>query len=165
MFLTLFLILGLVLLCTIRPALSAQKPREYLVDVPTIEQRLPVGAGAVIHAGAYLEWTSGAVTPVSGAGDFAGIALESVTGGGAAGDVTVLARVQGGLRVNVAVDTTSLAIVGVAATVPEATDDDTVRIETGSAITGTNMGKFMAALAPVGALGKVDISFKAAHIA
>ena len=165
MFLTLLLILGLVLICTIRPALSGAKPREFLVDVPTIEQRVPVAAGAVIHAGAYLEWTGGAVTPLSGAGVFAGIARESATGGAADGDVMVLIRSRGGLRVAVGGgDVTALTIVGVAATVPEATDDDTVRIETAAAITGTVMGTFMAALAPLGANGKVDISFKGAHI-
>lgn len=145
-------------------ALSSAKKRTFLEDYPTLDQRQPVKAAAVIHAGAYLEWTSGAVEPVSGAGSFAGIAMESATGGASDGAVNVLVRVLGGLRENVTSDGTGLDQVGVAATVPEATDDDTIRIETGSAITGTVMGKF-SRINTVGSGGSVDISFKGAHIA
>jgi hypothetical protein len=91
--------------------------------------------------------------------------MESATGGAADGDVTALVRVLGGLRVNVTTDTTSLGIVGVAATIPEVTDDDTVRIETGVAITGSPIGKFCRVSLPVGVAGQVDISFKGAHVA
>jgi hypothetical protein len=145
-------------------ALSSAKIREFLHDFPTIDQRLPVAAAAVIHAGALLMWSSGALAPLSGAGRFAGVAMESATGGAAAGDVTCLVRVQGGLRNAVTTDTTSLGIVGVAATIPEATDDDTIRIETGAAITGTALGTF-ARVHTIGVGGIVDIAFKAAHIA
>lgn len=161
----LFLILALVLLCTQQAALAGPKARMFLEDAPTIDQRLPVKAATTIHAGAYLEWTAGAVDPVSGAGNFAGIAMESAVGGAADGDVDVLVRVLGVLREKVVTDTTSASIVGVAATVPEATDDDTIRIETGSAITGTAMGKFMRANKPYGVAGQVDISFIGVHVA
>lgn len=163
---TIFLILGLVLLCSAWPMtdLTSQKPREWLQDYPTLDQRLPVKAAVAIKAGMYLEWTSGALDLLAGAGSFAGVAMEDATGGAADGDVTCLVRVLGGLRVAVNTDTTSLGIVGVAATVPEATDTDTVRIETGSAITGTAIGKF-ARVHTVGVAGIVDISLKAAHIA
>lgn len=136
------------------------------MDFPTVDQRLPVKAAAVIYAGAYLEWTSGAIDPVSGAGTFAGVALETVTGGAADGDVNCLVRVKGAMRVNVAGgDSVAITDIGVAATVPEATDDDTIRKETGSSITGTGIGKFSRAAEPGVANGKVDISFTAAHIA
>lgn len=145
-------------------ALSAPKPRTYLPNVPQIRQKLPVKAAAVIYAGSYLEWTAGAVEPVSGAGVFAGIATEDAIGGASDGLVEVEVIVQGALREKISTDTTSLGIVGVAATVPEATDDDTIRIETGSAITGTALGTFMKVIT-VAVAGIVDISFKAAHIA
>jgi len=146
-------------------ALSSARVREYLVDVPQIDQRLPVAASAVIYSGALLMFSSGAVAPLSGAGVFAGIAMETVTGGAAAGAVDCLVRVLGAIRIAVTSDTPTLAIVGVTATVPEATDDDTVRIETASAITGTAIGKFMRVVEPSVVGGKVDISIKGAHIA
>lgn len=146
-------------------ALAARKVREWLADVPQIDTLIPVKAAAVIHEGSLLEFTSGAVEPVSGAGTFAGVALDSATGGAADGDVKVRVRVLGGLRVNINTDTPAITDVGVAATVPEATDDDTIRIETGAAITGTAIGKFLRVHEPGVAGGKVDILIKAANVA
>jgi len=144
--------------------LTSQKPRDFLQDYPTIDQRLPVKAGVVIKTGMMLEWTAGALDLLAGAGAFAGFALEDVTGGAADGDVTCYVRAQGGVRIAVGGgDATTLGIVGVAATVPEATDTDTVRIETGSAITGTLLGKF-SRVHTVATGGLVDIAFKGAHL-
>lgn len=145
-------------------ALAAAKPRTYLQDFPLLKQKLPLKAAAVVYAGSILRWTSGAVEACSGAGTFAGIAKEDATGGAADGSVEVDVYVQGVLREKVNTDATTLGIVGVAATVPEATDDDTIRIETGSAITGTAMGKFQKVIT-VATGGIVDISFKGAHLA
>jgi len=165
MFLTLLFILGLVLLCTVRPALASAKPREFLVDYPTIEQRLPLKAGVTVYDGSFVEWTGGAIDVLSGAGVFAGVCRESAVGGAADGDVQVLVRTRGGIRVALGGgDTNSASIVGVASTVPEATDDDTVRVETGSAITGTLMGTFAAVILPIAGGGKVDICFKGGHV-
>ncbi len=144
--------------------LTSQKPRDYLEDYPTLDQRLPVKAGVAIKTGMYLEWTGGALDILAGAGSFAGIALEDATGGAADGDVTCYVRTMGGIRVALGGgDTAAITLVGVAATVPEATDTDTVRVETGSAITGTLMGKF-ARMHTAGVGGIMDIAFKGAHL-
>lgn len=145
-------------------ALSASTQRNYLVDVPQIDMTLPVKASAVIYEGSALMWSSGALTPVSGAGVFAGFALADAVGGASDGAVTVRVRVQGAIEMAVTTDTTSLGIVGVAATVPEMTDDNTLRIETGSAIPGTNIGKFMRVVT-VAAAGTVVVGFKGAQAA
>lgn len=144
-------------------ALTSSKPRNFLA-VPTIDQRLPVKASAVIYAGALLMYSAGAVTPLSGAGVFAGVALESKTGGAADGTEDVNVRVLGGLDVAITTDTPAITAVGVAATIPEATDDDTIRVETGASITGTAIGKFLSVIEPGVAGGRVGILFKGASV-
>lgn len=146
-------------------ALTAAKVRTYVADVPCLDMVLPLKATTQVYAGAYLEWTSGAIDNLSGAGIFAGIALEDALGGATDGAVAIKVRVMGGLDVAINTDTPAITDVGVAATVPEATDNDTVRIETGAAITGTAMGKFLRVVEPGVAGGRVVIHFKGAQVA
>ena len=152
-------------------ALTRPKLRQFLADVPQIDMTLPVAANVVVYEGAFLMWgtagNAGTVQPVSGAGQFAGIALETIDNtGGAAGAVTVRVRVSCGIEANVAGgDTPTIGSVGVAATVPEATDDDTVRIETAALITGTALGKFLRVIEPGTANGKVALHLRALQVA
>jgi len=145
-------------------ALSAPKLRKFLADVPQVKMRLPVKASTQIYEGGLLMFSSGAVAPVSGAAVFAGVALETVKGGTNDGDVDVLVMVQGALEINLTTDTAAITAVGVAATFPEATDDDTVRIETGTSITGTALGRFMRYVSGTTA-GVMAISFKGSSVA
>lgn len=145
-------------------ALSASKVRRFLADVPSIDMVLPLKATTQVYEGSLLMWSSGAVTPVSGAGRFAGVCLETALGGASDGTVAVKVRVMGAIEVAVNTDTPAITAVGVAATVPEATDDDTIRIETGSSISGTPLGTFLRVVEPGTAGGKVVIHIKGAQV-
>lgn len=146
-------------------ALSAAKPRRFLADVPQIDVVMPLKATTQVYEGSLLMFSSGAVTPVSGAGIFAGVCLETALGGAADGDVQVKVRVMGAMEVALGGgDSAAITLVGVAATVPEATDDDTVRVETAAAITGTNIGKFLRMVSS-GAGGTMVVGFKGAQAA
>lgn len=146
-------------------ALAASKPREFLAGVPELDVLMPLKATTQVYAGSFLMFSSGAVAPNSGAGVFAGVCMETALGGAADGDVLVKVRVMGGLRTTIVTDATALSNIGVAATVPECTDDNDIRIETGSAITGALMGKFLR-IQTVGAAGTglADILFKGAQV-
>jgi len=145
-------------------ALSAAKPRVFLADVPQIDVVMPLKATTQVYEGSLLMFSSGAVAPVSGAGVFAGVCMETALGGAADGDVLVKVRVYGAMEFTVTSDSVALSTIGVVATVPEATDDDTLRIETGASTTGTNLGKFLRAIT-TGAGGKVVVHFKGAQVA
>ena len=145
-------------------ALTSDKPRSYLADYPVLDMTLPLKAATTVYSGSLLMWSSGAVAPLSGAGIFAGIALEGAVGGAADGTVAVRVRVSGALLEKVTTDTPAITDVGVAATVPEATDDDTIRIERAATFTGTAIGKFLLVDQPGTAGGKVMIGFKGAQV-
>lgn len=140
------------------------RPRNFLASVPQVFERMPVKATTQVFLGSLLMFSGGAVAPVSGAAVFAGVAMETVLGGATDGAVDCLVCVQGGLDINLTTDTPAITDVGVAATFPEATDDDTVRIETGTAITGTRLGTFLKVLEPGVAGGRVAILFKAGNV-
>jgi hypothetical protein len=146
-------------------ALSAAKPRVFVADVPQIDMVLPLKATTQVYEGSLLMFSSGAVTPVSGAGIFAGVCLETALGGASDGTVLVKVRVSGAMEIALAGgDVAAITLVGVAATVPEATDDDTLRIETAATVTGTNIGKFMR-MVTAGANGTMVVGFKGAQAA
>jgi len=146
-------------------ALTKNKGRQWLVGAPTIDvPQMPVKAAAVIFAGAALSFSAGAVRPLTAGDLFAGFALDSATGGAADGDIQVPVRIQGGVRMSLTTDTPTIAIVGVAATVPEMTDDDTLRVETGAAIAGVLIGKFSKVITPGVAASEVEVLFKGAQV-
>jgi hypothetical protein len=147
-------------------ALTTSKQRKFLADHPTVDMLLPLKATTVVYEGALLEWTSGAIDNLSGAGVFAGFAMETKTGGASDGTEQIKVRCMGAVEIKVnGAQTPTLGIVGVAATVPEGEDNDTVSIETGAAVTGTLIGKFAKVLQPSVVGGKVVVSFKAGHLA
>lgn len=149
-------------------ALSASTRRTWLNLGHVIDVELPISEDAVIHAGAALEFASGYVEPVSGAGTFAGFALAdsapAAGGDGADGVRTVQCRVQGGVELDITTDTVAAGNLGDSSLSIEATDDNTFRIETGSAITGTPIGNIMR-LIELGAGGRVGVFFKAPMVA
>ena len=61
-------------------------------------------------------------------------------------------------------DTPTISTEGLAATVPKATDGDTVRIETASLITGTALGKILGVIEPGTANGRA-LHVRAAQVA
>ncbi|MFO0448588.1 MAG: hypothetical protein ACK52I_07990 [Pseudomonadota bacterium] len=152
-------------------ALTRPNLRQFLADVPQIDMTLPVAANVFVYEGAFLMWgtagNAGTVQPVSGAGQFAGIALQTIDNtGGAAGAVAVRVRLYCGIEANVAGgDTPTIGSVGVASSVPAATDDDTVRIETASLITGTAPGNLLRVIEDGTANGKVALHVRAAQVA
>jgi hypothetical protein len=127
-------------------ALSAFKSRPWLADHPTFDIVLPVKATSVIYGGAFLELSGGCATPFSGAGDFCGVALESITGGATDGATNVKVRILGAIEVSVA-DTIAITSIAAANSI-EVTDDDTLRLETGAAITGGAVGKLTRVIHP-----------------
>lgn len=140
--------------------LTAEKIRVYLADVPTVDVTLPLKASTTVYAGGYCEITGGCVDVLAAAGTFAGIALETKTGGGSDGAETVRVRIMGALEVGIA-DTIAITDIASANSI-EGTDSDTLRLETGTNITGTTVGKLMRVIT-VGASGtnKCVVSFKA----
>lgn len=122
-------------------ALTKSKERVYAADVPEIITELPVAAGDTIHRGAALELGAGGyLQRAVGDGTFAGFAMDDAdNSGGAAGDKSVRVKLQGAVELDITTDNVSLA--HVLTGIVEATDDDTFRIETGSAITGQSVGR------------------------
>lgn len=147
-------------------ALSSSKPRRYLAEADELTQVLPIKAGQTIYEGAALEFNGGYLENVSGAGVFAGFAMHdsAAVAGEADGARTMRVKVKGVVELTITTDTVAVTNVGVAATVIEATDDDTFRIETGSAITGTLIGKPFRVVT-AGVAGTLEVSFKAAQVA
>lgn len=70
-------------------ALTEEKVRRWAADVGPRGSSIPVAAGAIIHRGALVvRNAAGYLIPLSGTtGSYAGIALQTVTGGAADGDV------------------------------------------------------------------------------
>ncbi|MCA8951624.1 MAG: hypothetical protein KDE27_19105 [Planctomycetes bacterium] len=143
-------------------ALTSSKQRKYCAGHPEDEVVLPIKAGQTIYEGAALEFNGGYLENLSGAGVFAGFALEDSTAvtGESDGDRTIRVRVRGVVELKITTDTVAQSNIGVAATVIEATDNDTFRIETGSAITGTLIGNPFRVVT-AGAGGVLEVSFKA----
>lgn len=146
--------------------LASAKPRRYLADVPEMTVVLPVKAAQTIYEGAALELNGGYLELVSGAGTFAGFAMEdsAAVSGESDGDRTIRVKVMGCVELTITSDTVAQSNIGVTATVIEATDDDTFRIETGTSITGTQIGKPFRVVT-AGAGGVLAVSFKAAMVA
>lgn len=146
--------------------LASAKPRRYVADHPELTIVLPVKSGVTIFEGAALEFTSGYADLVSGAGSFAGFAMEDSTAvsGESDGARSIKVRVMGAVELTITSDTVAQSNLGVSATVIEATDDDTFRIETGSSITGTQIGKPLYVVT-AGVGGVLAVSFKAACVA
>lgn len=148
-------------------ALTESKARVYAPAAYQFDNfGLPVKAAAVIHAGAALEWNGGYLEPASGAGTFAGFALESsaAVAGESDGDRTITVRQAGAVELDITTDTVLAADLGNDAVTIEATDDDTFRREPGSAITGQTIGKVIQIIT-AGAAGRVLVSFKASMLA
>ena len=143
--------------------LTSEKIRVFLADVPTIDVTLPITAATTIYAGAYCMIASGAITNLSGAGVFGGIALETVLNG--SGQTTIRMRVQGAFEAGIEDTVTTATHWGVAGNSIEATNTDTLRLETGSAVTGTTVGEMLRVIT-AGASGtnKVVVAFKATAI-
>lgn len=140
--------------------LTSEKLRVYLADVPTIDVTLPVTSGVTIYAGSYCMISSGAVASLSGSGVFGGIALETVVNG--SGATTIRMRIQGAFEAGIEDTITTATHWGVDANHIEATNTDTLRLETGTTITGTKIGEMMRVIT-AGASGtnKVVVAFKA----
>jgi hypothetical protein len=141
--------------------LTAEKIRVYLADHPTVDVTLPLKAGVTVYAGGYCELSGGCVDVLATTGTFAGIALETKTGpSGTDGQETCRVRIMGALEVGIA-DTIAITSVASANSI-EAEDSDTLRLETGTSITGTTVGKLMRVVT-AGASGsnKAVVAFKA----
>jgi hypothetical protein len=143
-------------------ALSATVPSNLVFRASSNEMILtmPIKSGVTIYEGAALEFNGGYVEPVSGAGQFAGFACANAVGGGSDGLNSVQVRISGLVELVITTDTPAQSQIGVNANFIEATDDNTFRVETGSAITGTSIGRPLAPLAG----NKMLVSFKAAHL-
>lgn len=140
--------------------LTSEKLRVYLADVPTIDVTLPITAATTIYAGSYCMIASGAIANLSGAGVFGGIALETVLNG--SGQTTIRMRIQGAFEAGIEDTITTATHWGVAANSIEATNTDTLRLETATGVTGTTVGEMMRVIT-AGASGtnKVVVAFKA----
>jgi hypothetical protein len=147
-------------------ALTQDKLRAYAADWPEINIVLPVKAAQTIYAGAALELNGGYLENASGAGTFAGFALEpsAAVAGESDGDRAIKVRVQGAIELDITTDTVAQSNVGGSAISIEATDNDTFRIETGSAVTGQTVGLVSRVITP-GVAGRVLVSFKGAMVA
>lgn len=147
-------------------ALTQDKIRGYAADWPEIDIVLPVKAAQTIYTGAALELNGGYLENASGAGTFAGFALEpsAAVSGESDGDRAIKVRVQGAVQLDITTDTVAQSNVGGSAISIEATDNDTFRIETGSAITGQTVG-LVARVVTAGVAGRVLVSFKGAMVA
>lgn len=147
-------------------ALTQDKIRGYAADWPEIDIVLPVKAGQAIFAGAALELNGGYLENASGAGTFAGFALEPspAVSGESDGDRSIKVRVQGAIELDINTDTVAQSNVGGSSITIEATDNDAFRIETGAAITGQTVGLVARVITP-GVAGRVLCSFKGAMVA
>lgn len=141
--------------------LTADKIRVYLADVPTVDVTLPLKGSTTVYAGGYCELTGGCVDVLAAGGNFAGIALETKTNSSATdGAETVRVRIMGALEISLA-DTITIASVAAANSI-EGEDSDTLRLETGTAITGTTVGKLMRVVtAGASGVNKCVVAFKA----
>lgn len=121
-------------------ALTSMKRRQWAGEL-FVDLVLPIKATHTIYAGAALEWNAGYAENLSGAGTFAGFALEDsvAVAGEADGARSINVRVKGMVELPITTDTPAQTDIGV--NTIEATDNDTFRIETGTAITGTLIGK------------------------
>jgi hypothetical protein len=142
-------------------ALSSSKQRTYRATTHDMVLVLPIKSGATIYEGAALESNGGYIEPASGAGTFMGFAMQDGVGGATDGLNSIQVRVAGLVELPITTDTPAQSNVGVTATVVEATDDDTFRIETGATITGTLIGKITGLVSATVVL----VSFKAAMVA
>lgn len=142
-------------------ALSQNKQRTYRATSLELDLPMPIKSGATIYEGAALESNGGYVEPVSGAGTFLGFAKHDAVGGASDGLNTVMVRTAGLVELTINSETPAQSDVGAAASVVEATDDDTFRIERAATITGTAVGKIVAVISSTVAL----VSFKAAQVA
>lgn len=142
-------------------ALSSSKQRTFRATSHELVIPMPIKSGVTIYEGAALESNGGYVEPVSGAGTFLGFAMQDGVGGASDGLNTIMVRVAGLVELPITTETPAQSDVGAAASVVEATDDDTFRIERASTITGTAIGKIVGLVSSTVAL----VSFKAAHIA
>jgi|GEM_PF-3252726 len=133
--------------------------------VPTVYNDLPVAAAETIYNGAALEWTGGYLTNVSGAGEFAGFAMVTsvAVAGEASGDRVINVAQVGAVELDITTDTVAVTDMGDSTQSIEATDENTFRIETGAAITGTTIGQIMK-LITLGVAGRVMVSFRAPMI-
>lgn len=142
-------------------ALTTGKQRVYRATSHELNLSLPIKAGATIWEGAALESNGGYIEPVSGAGTFMGFALQDGVGGAVDGTNSILVKVAGLVEIDITTETPAQSDVGAAASVVEATDDDTFRIERAATITGTAVGK----VAKVESSTRALVSFKAAMVA
>ncbi|MFN3242072.1 MAG: hypothetical protein ACE37K_11215 [Planctomycetota bacterium] len=143
--------------------MTEERVPPFLANVPEIDlQQMPVKAGQTIYAGACLELNGGYLEVASGAGTFAGFALETslAVSGEADGDRTIGVRAQGGIELDITTETALQSDVGAAAVTVEATDDNTFRIERASAITGLTVGKIVTVLSG----SRVAVLFKGAMV-
>ena len=123
-------------------ALTKSVEREYATSVNEVVVRLPVAASTKILRGAALEVNAGGyVIPVADGGDFGGFAMsEADNTSGANGDLFVDVKVRGAVVLDITSESVAQSAIA-SGTDVEATDDDTFRLETASAITGTKIGK------------------------
>lgn len=145
-------------------ALTTERLLDYLVGVPEIDLfEVPVKAGQTIYAGAALELNGGYLENVAGAGTFAGFAMETsvAVGGESDGARKIRVKVQGGVILDITSETAAQSDVGASASVVEATDENTFRIERASTITGTAIGKVMYVVSTT----RAAVSFKGAMVA
>lgn len=145
-------------------ALTTEKPLDYLVGVPELDLfEVPVKAGQTIYAGAALELNGGFLENVAGGGVFAGFAMETslAVSGEADGARKIRVKVQGGVILDITSETPAQSDVGAAASVVEATDENTFRMERASTITGTAIGKMLYLVSGA----RIAVSFKGAMVA
>lgn len=142
-------------------ALSSSKQRQFRATSHELDLPMPIKASATIYQGAALESNGGYVEPASGAGTFLGFALQDGVGGASDGLNTIMVRCAGLVELPITTETPAQSDVGASASVVEATDDDTFRIERASTITGTPIGKIVGLVSSTVAL----VSFKGAQVA
>jgi hypothetical protein len=136
------------------------KQRMFYLHPADIAMPMLVKASAAIFEGAPLEFNGGYVEPANGAGIFAGFAQQDMAGGASDGLNSVMVQCTGLVDLPITTETPAQTDVGAAASVVEATDDDTFRIERAATITGTPIGKIVSINGTT-----VKVSFRAAHIA
>lgn len=137
-------------------ALTAEKPRNYDLNVPQVADEIPVAAATTIYEGAALTIdANGDAVNLTGTSGFAGFARETVVNSGAAGAKTVKVWAKGALEFNLTTDTMAKTDRG--GTI-EMSDNDTFRLA--AAITGCPVGK-IGRVVTTGAGGKGILLFAA----
>lgn len=142
-------------------ALASSKQRTFRASTQDLILPIPLKANAIVYEGAALESNGGYAEQLSGTGTFMGFATEDGLGGSADGTTTILVRVAGLVELPINTETPAQSDVGASASVVEATDDDTFRIERASTVAGTAIGKVAGVVSSTVAL----VSFKAAMVA